>query len=137
MYLLDTHVLSELRKVQHRRTDRCFAAWAQSVVPTSLYVSVITLHELELGILRVIDRDPRQGKALRYWMTNVLAVFGPRTLDVDTSVSIQCAQILSGRTRPFADALIAATARVHGLIVVTRNTADFEDTGVSLLDPWS
>lgn len=134
MYLLDTNVVSELRKP---RADKRVRAWAARVPPHSLYLSAITVSELEIGVLRVERRDARQGAALRKWFNGrVMVVFAERILPVDTGVALHCAQLNVPDPMAPADALIAATALVHGLIVVTRNVRDFEAANVGLLDPW-
>jgi predicted nucleic acid-binding protein len=137
MYLLDTNVVSELRKVVGRRADPNVAAWQATVNPVSMFVSVIVIQELELGVLLIEARDPTQGKVLRAWFEmHVLPVFEERTLVVDTAVARECARLHAKAPRPVRDSLIAATALVHGLTVVTRNVKDFTPTGVRVLDPW-
>lgn len=104
----------------------------------SLYISAITAMELELGILRVERRDAAQGEKLRTWMrTRVLPEFVERTLPIDAAVALRCARLHVPDPRSERDAYIAATALVHGMTVVTRNLADFEPTGVRLLNPWN
>jgi predicted nucleic acid-binding protein len=94
--------------------------------------------ELETGILRLERRDPRQGTALRTWLENaVLTAFNGRLLPVDIAVAQRCAALHAPDPRNDRDALIVATALVHGMTVVTRNTGDFEPTGVTLLNPWN
>lgn len=137
MFLLDTNVVSELRKVGDGQAHLNVIAWLQSVDAATLFVSAITVMELEIGILRVERRDQRQGTMLRSWMENlVLPEFSDRTLSVDQAVALRCASLHVPDLRPERDALIAATALVHGMSVVTRNVADFEATGVQLLNPW-
>lgn len=135
MYLLDTNVVSELRKA--RRADAVVRAWAEET-PTGLFwLSTITLLELEIGVLRMERRDAAQGALLRRWLENwVLVRFGERMLSVDIAAAREGARLHVPDPRPERDALIAATALVHGLTLVTRNTADFEPMGVSLLNPW-
>ena len=137
MYLLDTNVLSELRKAGDGKADANVTAWLSSVDAGTLYVSAMTLMEIELGILRIERRDTAQGARLRTWMTHhVLPEFQDRTLAVDTAVALRCASLHVPDPRAERDALIAATALVHGMTVVTRNVEDFEATGVPLLNPW-
>jgi toxin FitB len=137
MWLLDTNVVSELRKALTGRADPNVVAWAQSVPPASLFLSVITLQELELGALQVERRDAAQGRVLRTWLEDqVFPAFAGRVLVIDTAVALRCAQLHVPDPRSEADALIAATALVHGMTVVTRNIADFAPTGVALLNPW-
>jgi len=134
MYLLDTNVVSELRKP---RADRRVRRWAGGVPAASLYLSGMTVLELEVGVLRVERRDIRQGAVLRRWLeSHVLPSFAGRILAVDTAVARRCARLHVPDPMPHGDALIAATALVHGLTVVSRNVADFEMSGVALLNPW-
>ena len=135
MYILDTNVISELRKA--RKTHPNVKKWAQPLSSSSIYISVISLLELEIGILLVTRRDKEQGAILRAWMDgHVLPTFSSRILAVDTAVAQRCATLHIPDPRSDRDALIAATALVHGLTVATRNVADFEQTGVSVVNPW-
>jgi len=137
MYLLDTNVVSELRKVKARKAHPKVAAWNAKVAPTETFMSAITVLELELGILRVERRDPDQGSTMRGWMEqHVLPAFAGRVLSIDTAVAQRCAVLHVPDPRPERDAFIAATALVHGMTVVTRNVADFQATGVATLNPW-
>jgi predicted nucleic acid-binding protein len=138
MYLLDTNVISELRKALAGKADRHVTAWAAPIPLAQLFISVITIHELELGVLLAERRDPRQGRLLRTWLDGrVVAGFGTRILPVDTAIVRRSARLHVPDPRRFRDALIAATALVHGLTVVSRNVADFEPTGVPLVNPWT
>lgn len=135
MYILDTNVVSELRKA--KKADQNVTKWAQPLPWATLYVSVISLLELEIGILLMERRDKVQGAILRTWMDrHVLPTFSGRILAIDTTVAQRCAALHVPRPRSDRDALIAATALVHGLTVVTRNVADFEDMGVGVFNPW-
>jgi hypothetical protein len=137
MFVLDTNVVSELRKAKAGKADRNVAAWAGSVPAAALYISAITILELETGVLLVQRRDPAQGALLRAWLDqHVLPAFSGRVLPVDTAVAQRCAALHVPDPRAERDALIAATAMVHGMTVVTRNVGDFEATGVALLNPW-
>jgi hypothetical protein len=137
MFLLDTNVISELRKVGDGKADANVVAWISSVDATSLYLSAITLMELELGIVRIERRDTAQEGRLRAWMDNhVLPEFSERTLPVDAAVALRCAHLHVPDPRANSDALIAATALVYGMTVVTRNLADFAPIGVPLPNPW-
>lgn len=137
MFVLDTNVVSELRKIRLGRADPHVAAWAESVEAGSLYLSAITVLELEIGVLQLERKDPRQGAILRTWLeTLVLPEFSGRIFAVDTSVAQRCARLHVPDPRVERDALIAATALVHGMTVVTRNIADFQATGAALLNPW-
>lgn len=138
MYLLDTNVVSELRKARAGKADKNVTAWAEEVSVASLFVSVITVQELEIGILLAERRDPAQGAILRTWFEDhVLTAFADRILPIDTAVALRSAALHVPDPRPVRDALIAATALVRGWTVVTRNVADFQPTGVKLLDPWA
>ncbi len=138
MFILDTNVVSELRKVRLGKADEHVAKWADSVNTSDLYLSVITVQELEIGILLVERRDPLQGAMLRSWMnSHVLPAFANRILSIDTLVARRSAQLHVPNPQPVRDGLIAATALVHGMTVVTRNVEDFKATGVQLLNPWA
>jgi toxin FitB len=138
MFVLDTHVVSELRKAKAGKADQNVTAWAAGVSSGGLFLSVITILELETGVLLVERRDPAQGAMLRAWLDNhVLPAFAGRILAVDLAVAQRCARLQVPDRRADRDALIAATALVHGMTVVTRNTADFEPTGVPALNPWN
>jgi toxin FitB len=135
MYLLDTNVISELRKAS--KTDQNVKKWAERLPSASFYISVISVLELEIGILLIDRRDKAQGAILRAWMDrHVLPTFSGRILAIDTAVAQRCATLHVPNPRSDRDALIAATALVHGLTVATRNAADFECTGVGVLNPW-
>jgi predicted nucleic acid-binding protein len=140
MYILDTNVISELRKA--RKTHQNVRKWAERLPSASLYISVISLLELEIGILLIgrrdkDRRDKEQGAILRAWVDrHVLPTFSGRILAIDTAVAQRCATLHVPNPRSDRDALIAATALVHGLTVATRNVADFERTGVGVLNPW-
>lgn len=137
MFILDTNVVSELRKVRLGKADERVARWADSVPATDLYLSVITIQELEIGVLLAERRDPVQGALFRTWLNSyVLPAFAGRVLPVDTAVAQRSARLHVPDPRPVRDGLIAATALVHGMTVVTRNIADFEPTGVRTLNPW-
>lgn len=137
MYLLDTNVVSELRKVSHGKADKNVSRWAKSVDAANLFVSAITIMELELGVLAIERKDASQGAMLRTWLEQqVLPEFANRTLAVDTVIAQRCARLHVPDKRGERDALIAATALVHGMKVVTRNVADFEPTGVNIINPW-
>lgn len=134
-YLLDTNVISELRKAH--RCDRHVAAWQRSVMGQPLFVSVISLMEIKRGILSARHRDARFSELLESWYENqVKPAFSGRILSVDLEISEQCSVLLESRTRGLADAQIAATASVHALTLVTRNVAEFTDCEIGLLNPW-
>lgn len=136
MFVLDTNVVSELRKVRLGKADKHVAEWADGVAASDLYLSVITVEELEIGTLLAERRDPVQGAMFRAWLEHyVLPVFAGRILPVDTAVARRSARLHVPDPRPLRDGLVAATALVHSMTVVTRNLADFEPTGVPLLNP--
>lgn len=135
MFLIDTNVISELRK--RDRSDKRVLAWADRTDRSELRLSCITLLEIRYGALLIQRRDPLQGKLMLAWFTrDILEAFADRTLPIDTDVAIACAALHVPDRRPDRDALIAATALVHDLTVVTRNTKDFATTGVKLFNPW-
>ena len=135
MFLLDTNVISELRRPD--KADRNVAAWANEIPAASFFLSSISILEIELGALLIAPKDAAQGAILRAWIDHqILVRFEGRILAVDTAVAQRCARLHIPDPRAERDALIAATALVHGLTIVTRNVADFEPTGVALLNPW-
>lgn len=137
MFLLDTNVVSELRKVRLGRSDANVARWADTVESADLYLSSVTVQELEIGVLLAERRDPPQGAVFRTWLDqHVLPAFSGRILPVDTAVALRSAKLHVPNPRPVRDGLIAATALVHGMTVVTRNVADFAPCGVAWLNPW-
>jgi hypothetical protein len=137
MYLLDTNVVSELRKGRTRRVHPAVQRWADSVDDRTLYLSAITVLELEIGILQLLRKDATAGAVLRGWLRQfVLPSFADRILPIDADTALRCASLHIPEYRPHYDALIAATALVHNMTVVTRNTADFAPTGVATLNPW-
>lgn len=137
MFVLDTNVVSELRKVRLGKADVNVMAWTERVDAADLFVSAITIMELELGVLSIERKDAPQGAALRAWLEQqVLPEFAGRTLPVDTAIAQRCARLHVPDKRGERDALIAATALVHGMTLVTRNVADFRPTGVAILNPW-
>jgi Predicted nucleic acid-binding protein, contains PIN domain len=136
-FLLDTNVVSELRKVGDGKADPNVTAWVSAQDSRDLYISAITILELERGILSLQRRDIEQGARLRAWMdSRVRPEFAQRIIAIDEAIATRCAHLHIPDRRNEADALIAATAVVHGLVVVTRNIQDFQGTGVVLVDPW-
>src|SRR5699024_10629022 len=135
-HLLDTNVISELRKPE-RRADVSVRTWVAARAPSDLYLSVITVLEVEVGIGRLAKRDPAQAGRLQTWFDEeLLDAFAGRTLPVDVPVARRAARLHVSDPRPERDALIAATAAVHGLAVVTRNVKDFEPLDVAVINPW-
>jgi predicted nucleic acid-binding protein len=136
-YLLDTNVISELRK-SGDRADPKVRAWARAQRTSELWLSVITIMEVEIGVARVEKRDGRQGTTLRRWLErDLLPAFEGRLLPIDLAVARRAAALHVPDPRPERDVLIAATASERGLIVVTRNVSDFASLDVDLFDPWS
>jgi hypothetical protein len=135
MFLLDTNVISELRRPD--KADRNVLAWANAVPAANFFMSAISILEIELGARLIGRKDAAQGAILRSWIdSQILARFEGRILAIDTAVARRCAQLHVPNPRAERDALIAATGLVHGLTVVTRNVEDFKPTDVALLNPW-
>lgn len=135
-FLLDTNVISELRRPQ--KATPSVRDWAAGQKDGDLYCSSISILELEIGTLRLLRRDRKQGGALRSWLDDhVIPNFENRILALDLEIAIRCGALHVPDPRPDRDAWIAATALVHDLTVVTRNVRDFESTGVRLLNPWN
>jgi len=138
MYLLDTNVVSELRKASSGKADKKVVEWASETSASSMYLSAISILELEIGILAMERKDSRQGAILRTWLNHhVLPAFSERILPVDVAVAQCTAKLHVPDRRSDRDAMIAATAISHGMTVVTRNISDFEQTGAELLNPWA
>lgn len=137
MFLLDTNVVSELRKAKAGKADANVVAWAASASAATMFVSAITVQELEIGVLLAERRNPSQGAVLRRWLeVQVLPAFAERILPVDTPVARRSAALHVPDPRPVRDSLIAATALVHAMPVVTRNVSDFAASGVEIINPW-
>lgn len=138
MYLLDTNVLSELRKRRSGKIAPAVEAWAGTVDQVDLFLSAVTVMEVEFGIAQLERRDPRQAAVLGVWLHDrVMPAFAGRVLPIDAAIALRCARLHVPETRPERDAWIAATGLVHDLTVVSRNVADFRGTGVRLVDPWT
>lgn len=135
MFLLDTNVISELRRPE--RADLNVVKWAGGIPAVHFFISAISLLEIERGALQIARKDELQGKVLKVWIEDhILARFESRILAVDSAVALRCARLHVPDPRSERDAMIAATALVHGITVVTRNVNDFEQTGVDILNPW-
>jgi toxin FitB len=135
MFLFDTNVISELRRPH--KADRNVSTWANSLPAASVFISAVSILEIERGALLVARKDAEQGAILRAWIDDqILVRFEGRILAVDATVAQRCARLHIPDPRAERDALIAATALVHGLTVVTRNVGGFEPTGVALINPW-
>ncbi len=137
MYLFDTNVISELRKVRSGKADANVIQWVTDKDPQQLYLSAISILEIDMGILIIDKRDTKQAGALRKWRDDYLfPSFEHRILDLTLAVCRQCAKLHIPNKRPDRDAFVAATALHNNMTVVTRNTKDFADTGVVLINPW-
>lgn len=135
MILLDTNVVSELRKAA--KADANVITWARAQPTSALFLSTVTILELEIGVQRMERRDERQGAVLRQWLDGqVLSAFEGRILAFDLAAARRCAGLHVPDPKPDRDTIIAATALVHGLTVATRNMADFEAMGAKLVNPW-
>jgi predicted nucleic acid-binding protein len=137
MYLIDTDSISELRKVRAGDGDQRVGAWFRSHPISSVYFSVITIMELRLGVVGHLRKDVPQAMVYQAWLQRVLQEgFAAHVLPIDLAIAMRCGELHVPNRRPFRDALIAATALVHGLTVVTGNERDFRAMGVSLINPW-
>jgi predicted nucleic acid-binding protein len=132
MYLLDTCVISEAR-----RRSRPAVTWLQSTRPETLFLSAITVGEIMKGVTMKLRTDPPAAAVLLRWLDELRVVYASRILPINDEVATSWGRMMAERSRPVVDTLIAATARVHNKVVVTRNVADFADVGVTVLDPWS
>jgi toxin FitB len=139
MFVLDTNVVSELRKVRSGKANPGVAAWAEHVPSAELFISVITIHELEHGVLLMERSDPDQEALLRAWLDqSVAAAFKSRVLVVDERVARRAAALHEPNPAPFRDALIGATALVHDMTVVTRDLKDFQRfDDLDVINPWT
>lgn len=137
MYLLDTNVISEIHKINSSKADLNVKAWADQADTASLFISAITLQELEIRVLIAKRKDDQKGELLRKWLdSQVKPAFAGRILPVDEKAAVQSALLNVSDSRPFRDSLLAVTALVHDLLLVSRNVKDFEGTGVKLLNQW-
>lgn len=137
MYILDTNVISEIRKAKSNRADNNVIAWANSTPSSEMFVSAITILELEMGVLAMQRKDPEQGNILRAWLDNhVMIAFADRILPFDTAVAQRCAKLHIPNPKSDRDAMIGATALTHGMRLVTRNVADFQWMNLNIINPW-
>jgi predicted nucleic acid-binding protein len=134
-FLLDTNVLSELRK--RSRADPGVARWFDETDEGALYTSVLVIGEIRQGIESVRGRDPRAARALEKWLAELTSSYADRILEVDVAIAERWGELNAPRPMPAVDGLIAATALVHGLTVVSRNSDDFARSGVAVLNPFS
>jgi toxin FitB len=132
-FLIDTNVASELGRP---RPDRNVVAWSNSVPADAQYLSVLTFGELTRGVAQLAGREPPRSAALQRWLTGLQQAYADRIIGVDREVAEQWGRLEAKRTLPVIDSLIAATALVRGMTLVTRNVRDIEDTGVTFLNPW-
>ena len=135
MFVLDTNVVSELRRPHKAHPN--VLAWASATPLAQIFISAITVLEIELGALLMERKNAAHAKRLRAWIDDqVMPRFEGRILPVDTAVAQRCARLHVPAPRAERDSLIAATALVHGMSVVTRNVADFTPSGVRVVNPW-
>jgi predicted nucleic acid-binding protein len=135
MFVLDTNVIAELRRPD--RANPTVVRWAAGIPAVQFYLSAISLLEIERGALQIARKDPAQGRVLRSWIDgHILPRFDGRVLPIDSTVALRCARLHIPDPRSERDALIAATALVHGMTIVTRNLADFAGTGADVVSPW-
>jgi predicted nucleic acid-binding protein len=132
MYLVDTCVVSEARRHSPQAV-----AWLRAARSETLFLSAITIGEITKGIMMKLRADPPAAAALLRWLDELRLVYSARILPIDDAVATGWGRLMAQRTRPVADALIAATASVNNKIIVTRNVADFADAGVQVIDPWA
>jgi len=138
MYLLDTNVVSELRKVSSGKANKNVKDWSLHLDPQRLFISTITIHEIELGILLAERSDKAKGRVLRKWMgEHVIPTFEGRILPIDKQVALLSASYHVPNPKPYRDTFIGATAIIHGMTVVTRNTDDFCLDGLVVFNPWN
>jgi predicted nucleic acid-binding protein len=137
MYLLDTNVVSEFRKIGSSQINAKVKEWAEETDPELMFLSAISILELEIGVLQVERRDKKQGQVLRKWLSkHVLPAFSKRVLAFDLAVAQRCASLHVPSPKSDRDAMIAATAIEHRMTIVTRNLSDFKDSGVKMFNPW-
>jgi len=137
MFLLDTNVVSEYRKIQSNKADPNFVSWQQNIMPHLLYISAVTLMELNIGVLAKERKDKATGLILRAWLENkVIPAFEDRILPIDADVALICSEMHVPNNKSFRDAFIGATAKSNNMKLVTRNVADFKDMNISIINPW-
>jgi predicted nucleic acid-binding protein len=137
MYLLDTNVVSELRKAVDGRINQGVQSWTEGIFPEFMFISAITVLELEIGVLQIERRDKKQGAILRSWLNHhVLPAFSERVLPIDLAVAQRCASLHVPNPKSERDAMIAASAIENRMTIVTRNVSDFSQSGVKVFDPW-
>ena len=138
MYLIDTNIISEMRKIRHRKADPNVTAWVNSVNPNLFYTSIVVMMELQRGVMGKHRTDPEQGKRLQQWFDiSVKGIFDKRVLYINDHIADVCAGIHVPNPKPENDAWIAATAIAHGLTLVTRNVSDFDGIAVDIINPFT
>ncbi|KND16954.1 twitching motility protein PilT [Enhydrobacter aerosaccus] len=138
MYLIDTNIISEMRKIRHRKADPNVTAWVNSVNPNLFYTSIVVMMELQRGIMGKHRTDPEQGKRLQQWFDiSVKAIFDKRVLYINDHIAEVCAGLHVPNPKPENDAWIAATAIANGLTLVTRNVSDFDGIAVDIINPFT
>ena len=135
MFLLDTNVISELRMGKANQSASV-RRWAAGIPGNQLYLSAVSILELEIGVLLMERKDAQQGQALRCWLHGVMKEFSSQILTFGSATAVLCAAMHVPDRRPDRDAMIAATAKEHGYTIATRNIDDFSGCGVQLLNPW-
>ena len=133
-FLIDTNIISEVRK--GARCNARVAAWYDTIADDSLYLSVLVLGEIRKGVDLARPRDPTKVKSLESWLQDVAVAFGDRVLPIDKEISDEWGCMSAIRPIPVVDGLLAATAKVHGLTLVTRNDANVAGLGADLLNPF-
>ncbi len=136
MYLLDTNVISELRKLHNGKADPAFSVWFGGVSLDKVHLSAMTIFEVEYGALLLKRRDPGQAAILEDWRDRIRDQLRNRIIPIDEAIALDCAALNVPKTRPLRDAFIGATARIRGLILVTRNTRDFQGMDLEIVNPW-
>jgi toxin FitB len=134
MYLLDTNVLSELRL--NDRANSLVRQWERQTPPELMFISPVSIAELTYGWRKLAKQAPNRAEILKQWIDGLLEAFAQRIVSIDAACGLEFGRLLMGRSRPVNDQWLAATALAHSLVVVTRNTSDFADSGARLLNPW-
>ena len=133
-YLLDTNVISEMRR---KSPDSNVLAWLDGVDQKELFISVLTIGELSKGIARRRLKDPEMAESLQHWLRGIETFFADHVIGINTAIAMDWGAINDGRSLPVIDSLLAATARVRKLTLVTRNVRDIEPMNVPCFNPWS
>ena len=134
-YLIDTNIISEIRK--GRRCDVNVARWYEAIEDASLYLSVMVIGEIRKGIEKLRPKNVTQANMIEDWLEEVAKAFGDRILPIDGTVANEWGRLTAIRPLPVIDGLLAATAKVHGMTLVTRNIADIANLGVHVINPFT